>query len=259
MNSTKKGKDTKLFLHLKKWLEKAVLDYAMIQEGDRLLLGVSGGADSLVLLDLLDSPMLFVPRFSFVAVNIDMGFDPTYRKYNKLEKFFQKNNYPYVMDKTDVGSVAHSAANKKNPCFLCSRLRRKRIFEIADAEGCNKIVFAHHRDDIIETLLINMFYGREISTMMPNQSIFGGKLHIIRPLAYLKEEVIKKFSKERRLPVLKNDCPTSRVSKRIYIKKLLSKIEQDNKEIRENIYKAMSHVKPDYLLSHGKKSDVRNK
>ena len=249
----KKDKNTKLFLHLKKWLEKAVLDYKMIEEGDRLLIGVSGGADSFALLDLLDSPMIFVPGFSFIAVNIDMGFDPDYVAYNQLEKYLRENNYSYVMEKTDIGLLAHSDHNKKNPCFLCSRLRRKRIFEIADAEGCNKIAFAHHRDDIIETLLINMFYGREISTMMPNQSIFDGKLHIIRPLAYLKEELVKKYSRERQFPAAKNYCPTSLTSKRVYVKNLLNDLERDNKEIRENIYKAMSHVKPDYLLPPKKK------
>ena len=248
MNEIKKNKGTKLFLHLKKWLEKAVLDYNMIQEGDKLLIGVSGGADSYALLDLLDSPMLFVPRFSFIAVNIDMGFDAAYQTHDALKKYFQENDYRYIIEKTDIGTLAHSDFNRKNPCFLCSRLRRKRIFEIAEAEGCNKIAFAHHRDDIIETLLINMFYGREISTMMPNQRIFGGKLHIIRPLVYLKEGLIKKYSKERQFPIMKNDCPTSGTSKRIYIKNLLNELERDNKEIRENIYKAMSHVKPDYLL-----------
>lgn len=247
------NKDTKLFRHLKKWLEKAISDYKMIAEGDKVLIGVSGGADSLALLDLLDSPMIFVPRFSFVVVNIDMGFDPTYQSYDSLEKYFQENNYRYLMEKTDIGNLAHSDFNKKNPCFLCSRLRRKRIFEIAETEGCNKIAFAHHRDDIIETLLMNMFYGREISTMMPNQKIFDGKLHIIRPLAYLREELVKKYSRERQMPVLKNDCPTSLTSKRVYIKNLLNNLERDNKEIRDNLYKAMSHVKPDYLLSGPKK------
>ncbi len=251
--TVKKGKNTKLFLHLKKWLEKAVLDYQMIEEGDRLLIGVSGGADSFTLLDLLDSPMVFAPKFSFIAVNIDMGFDPDYVAYIQLEKYLRENNYHYIMEKTDIGLLTHSDYNKKNPCFLCSRLRRKRIFEIAAAEGCNKIAFAHHRDDIIETLLINMFYGREISTMMPKQSIFDGKLHIIRPLAYLKEELVKKYSRERQFPAAKNDCPTSLSSKRVYIKNLLNELERDNKAIRENIYKAMSHVKPDYLLSPKKK------
>jgi tRNA 2-thiocytidine biosynthesis protein TtcA len=253
MNALSENKDTRLFRHLKKWLEKAIMDYKMIEEGDKVLIGVSGGADSLALLDLLDSPMIFVPRFSFVAVNIDMGFEPSYKSYDALERYFQEYHYRYVMEKTDIGNLAHSDYNKKNPCFLCSRLRRKRIFEIADTEGCNKIAFAHHRDDIIETLLINMFYGREISTMMPNQKIFGGKLHIIRPLAYLKEELVKKYSKERQFPAVKNDCPTSLTSKRIYIKNLLNELERDNKEIRDNLYKAMSHVKPDYLLPCQKK------
>jgi tRNA 2-thiocytidine biosynthesis protein TtcA len=158
-------------------------------------------------------------------------------------------SHHYIMEKTDIGTLSHSDFNKKNPCFLCSRLRRKRIFEIADVEGCNKIAFAHHRDDIIETLLINLFYGREISTMMPNQQIFGGKLHIIRPLAYLREELVKKYSKERNFPVLKNDCPSSTNSRRLYVKNLLNELEKENKDIRDNIFKALSHVKPDYLMS----------
>lgn len=221
----------------------------MIEKGDRLLIGVSGGADSFALLDLLDSPMIFVPDFSFIAVNIDMGFDFDYIAYNQLEKYLKENNYSYVMEKTNIGLLAHSDYNKKNPCFLCSRLRRKRIFEIADGKGCNKIAFAHHKDDIIETLLINMFYGREISTMMPSQKIFGGKLHIIRPLAYVREELVKKYSEERQFPVVKNACPSSNNSRRIYIKKLLNELEQENRDIRHNIFTAMSHVKPDYLMS----------
>ena len=102
------NKDTKLFRHLKKWLEKAILDYKMIEEGDRVIIGVSGGADSLALLDLLDSQMIFVPRFSFIAVNIDMGFDLSYQSYDALERYFQENNYRYVMEKTDIGNLAHS-------------------------------------------------------------------------------------------------------------------------------------------------------
>lgn len=237
---------------MKKWLEKAVMDYGMISEGDRVLVGVSGGADSYALLDLLDSPMIFVPKFSLIAVNIDMGFDPDFIAYREMEKYFQENGYGYFMEKTDIGTLSHSDFNRKNPCFLCSRLRRKRIFEIADEKGCNKIAFAHHKDDIIETLLINLFYGREISTMAPNQSVFGGKLHIIRPLAYLSEELVKKYSKERQFPTVKNACPSSENSKRIYIKKLLNHLEVDNPDIRHNIYTAMSHVKPDYLMTKPK-------
>jgi len=223
------------------------MDHRMIEPGDRLLVGVSGGADSFALLDLLDSPMVFVPDFSMLAVHIDMGFDPEYMAYREIQKYLDDNRYQYVMEKTDIGLLAHSDFNRKNPCFLCSRLRRKRIFEIADRHGCNKIAFAHHRDDIIETLLINMFYGREISTMMPCQSVFGGKLHIIRPLAVLEERLIKKYRHERGLPTFKNACPSSENSRRNYVKKLLDSLEIDNPNIRHNIYTALGHVKPDYL------------
>lgn len=240
-------KRSKLFLHLKKWLEMAVVDYSMIEEGDKVLVGVSGGMDSLSLLDLLNTPMVHVPMFSILAVNIDAGFDTTYRDYELLESHLAGNSYAYIMEKTDIGPLSHSEYNRKNPCFLCSRLRRKRIFEIAGEEGCAKIAFAHHKDDMIETLLINLFYGREISTMMPNQSIFQGKLHIIRPLAYINEKLIKKYGKERGFPVIENACPTSKTSRRAYIKKLLRQLEEENKDIRENIYKAMRHVKMDYL------------
>ena len=236
---------------MKKWLEKAVMDYGMVNEGDRVLVGVSGGADSLALLDLLASPMIFVPPFELVAVHIDPGFGGAEQEYGVFERYMENKGIPFVIERTNYGPLSHSDFNKKNPCFLCSRLRRKRIFEIAAERGCNKIAFAHHRDDIIETLLINLFYGREISTMMPNQSIFGGKLHIIRPLAYLPEEPVKKYAGECRFPVVENRCPSSKTSRRHYIKNLIKTLERDNRDIRHNIWTAMSHVKPDYLLSKG--------
>jgi len=241
-------KNTRLYHHLKKWLEKAILDYRMIREGDRILVGVSGGADSLSLLDLLDSPMVYTPKFSLFAVNIDLGFDPGYETHNVLDSFFRTGGYDFVLEKTGIGPLAHSDYNRKNPCFLCSRLRRKRIFEIASELGCNRIAYAHHRDDIIETVLINMFYAREISTMVPNQRVFGGRLHIIRPLAYLREDLIKKYARERGLPVTDSLCPTVRTSRRAYIKKLLDELEKENKDVRDNIFKALGRVKTDYLL-----------
>lgn len=242
-------KRTKLFLHMKKWMEKAIMDYGMIEAGDRLLVGVSGGADSLALLDLLNSPMIFVPSFALQVVHVDPGFDPTYAGYRILEDHLKAGGYDAIMEKTDIGPLAHSDYNKKNPCFLCSRLRRKRIFEIAAGRGCNKIAFAHHRDDIVETLLLNMFYAREISTMVPNQRIFAGKLHIIRPLAYIREALVKKYAAERRFPAIENRCPTSKTSRRLYIKNLLNELEKENKDIRHNIFRSMRHVKQEYLLT----------
>lgn len=241
-------RSSKLYLHLKKWLEKAVLDYGMIAEGDRVLVGVSGGSDSFALLDLLNSPMIFLPKFSVTAVHIDLGFPGGDGDAELIEAELRKMVPNYIVEKTDIGPVAHSENNRKNPCFLCSRLRRRRIFEIAAAKGCNRIAFAHHRDDIIETLLINLFYGREISTMKPNQSIFQGKLHIIRPLTYLREGLVKKYAVERGFSIVANRCPTSGTSRRLYIKNLIHTLEKENRQLRHNIWTAMHHVKPDYLL-----------
>jgi tRNA 2-thiocytidine biosynthesis protein TtcA len=241
---------TKLYYHLKKWLEKAVADYDMIEAGDKVLVGVSGGMDSLALLDLLDSPMVFTPSFSVHAAHVDMGFDPTYAAYGALQEYLEERGCHRIMEKSDIGPLAHSAYNKKNPCFLCSRLRRKRLFEIAEAEGCTKIALAHHRDDIIETLLINMFYGREISTMVPKQTIFAGKMHIIRPFAYIGERLVKKYGKERQLPASENLCPTSTTSRRNVVKGILGELEKDHRKVRDNLWRAMGHVKPDYLPTH---------
>jgi len=247
----KKEKGTKLYHHLKKWLEKAVMDFGMIAPGDKVLVGISGGADSFALLDLLLSPMVFVPPFQVAAVHVDMGFAGSEEDRRVVETYLKTRGIRYVVHETDYGPLAHSEINRKNPCFLCSRLRRKRIFETAEELRCNKIALAHHQDDIIETLLINLFFGREISTMVPVQSVFGGRFHIIRPLTYISEELIKKYAREKGFPVLPERCPSSATSRRRYIKELLSRLEEENGEVRHNIWTAMFHVKPDYLLKKG--------
>jgi len=242
---------TKLYHHLKKLLEQTIADYGMIAAGDKVLVAVSGGMDSLVLLELLATPMVFTPPFSLLAVNIDMGFAPEKGNQERLAAHLRERGYPCIMERSDIGPLAHSSYNRKNPCFLCSRLRRKRLFELAAAEGCTKIALAHHRDDIIETLLINIFYGREIATMVPRQTIFGGALHIIRPLAYIEEHLIKKYGRQQALPAVANLCPTSGASRRTIVKNIITELEKDNGKVRNNIWRAMEHVKPDYLPGYG--------
>ncbi|MCF8053896.1 MAG: tRNA 2-thiocytidine(32) synthetase TtcA [Deltaproteobacteria bacterium] len=242
-------KRSKLFHHLKKWLEKAIIDYAMISKGDRVLLAFSGGADSHALLDLMMAKMVFVPPFELIACHIDNGFDESLEGYQKIEEYFRYRNILFVMEKTDFGRLAHSDYNfKKSACFLCSRLRRKRLFEIAAANNCNKIALGHHRDDVVETLILNMFYSREISTMVPNQPLFGGTLNIIRPFFYIREELVKKFAVECAFPIIANPCPTAPISRRAYIKNLLQELETENRAIRNNIFKSLSHVRVEYLI-----------
>lgn len=247
---TKERNGNKLHLHLRKRLEQAILKHGMLKKGDRLLVGVSGGADSLVLMKLLAGPLIFVPKPEFlIAVHVELGWDRDGKRVGRLEDYFRKEGYPYRIVKTEIGWLAHGDFNRKaSPCFLCSRLRRRQLFEMAREYRCNKLALAHHKDDMIETLLLNLLFGREISTMLPHQSFFQGEFDLIRPLAYVEESLIKRLAREMELPILKNDCPTAGNTKRRYIKELLKKLEADHRGVKENIFKAMKHVKPDYLL-----------
>jgi len=243
---------SKLHLHLRKRLEQAILKHKMLGEGDRVLVGVSGGADSLTLLKLLTGPLLFVPKPEFVlAVYVDMGFEGTDGNQPRLlEEYFKEEGYNYRIEKTNIGPLAHSDYNRKaSPCFLCSRLRRKRLFELARNFRCNKVALAHNKDDVIETFLLNIFFAREISTMIPFQTYFKGEFNLIRPLAYVEESLLKRFAREEQLPLLENPCPTAKGTKRKYIKDLIKKLDEDHRGVKENIFKAMKHVKTDYLLT----------
>ena len=242
---------SKLHLHLRKRLEQAILKHGMLAEGDRVLVGVSGGADSLALLKLLTGPLLFVPKPDLVlAVYVDLGFEGDNENGSQhMERYFQQEGYTYRLEKTDIGPLAHSDYNRKaSPCFLCSRLRRKRLFELARDNRCNKLALAHNKDDVIETFLLNIFFAREISTMLPYQAFFGGDFYLMRPLAYIEESLLKRFAREAELPVVENPCPTAKNTKRQYIKDLIKKLDGDHRGVKENIFKAMKHVKPDYLL-----------
>ncbi len=242
---------SKLHLHLRKHLEEAILKHEMLAHGDRVLVGVSGGADSLTLLRLLTGPLLFVPKPELIlAVYVDMGFEGTNGiPALGLERYFEKEGYQYRIRKTNIGPLAHSDYNRKaSPCFLCSRLRRRQLFEMAREYRCNKIALAHNKDDVIETFLLNILFAREVSTMLPYQSFFKGEFHLMRPLAYIEETLLKRFCREEDLPVFENPCPTARTTKRQYVKELIKKLDGDHRGVKENIFKSMKHVKPDYLL-----------
>ena len=226
---------------------RAIHHYNMISDGDRIAVGLSGGKDSLALMWALQERLSHIPiHYSLLAVYIDLGFegDPAHL----IEEYCKNMGYRLQVEHTDYGIQGHSENNRENPCFLCSRLRRKRLFELANELGCNKLALGHHMDDIIETLFLNMCYSGEISTMVPCQPFFKGKLTVIRPLAFLDEPKINRFAEDHRFPEFKNPCPTAKISKRNEVKKMLNNLYKTNKKIKGNIFRAMSHVKLDYLL-----------
>ncbi len=232
---------------IKKLTGKALHHYNMISDGEKIAVGLSGGKDSMTLLWILNERLSRIPiKYELYPIYIDPGFEGGFSE--QINEYCTREGHNLIVDHTDNGLIAHSPENRENPCFLCSRLRRKRMFEIADSLGCKKMALGHNKDDIIETLFLNMCYAGEISTMSPLQTFFQGKFMIIRPLAFLEESTIIRFVKDKGLPVFENPCPSANVSKRAEIKEMLGKLYRSNRKIKGNIFRAMRHVKLDYML-----------
>ncbi len=223
---------------------KAIKDYNLIEDGDKLLVAVSGGKDSLSLLKMLLERKKWAPvKFDIIAVHIETDFRCGNCVHKKiLTNLFKKMGAKYIFRKIKVLDK-----NKKTNCFWCSWSRRKALFEMAEAKGCNKIVFGHHKDDIIETTLLNMFFQGEFSTMNPRQELFKGTITIIRPLCYVEERMIKKFAKESGFPEQLCRCPYSQDSNRKYLKEFINRIEKRSPNVRTNIFRSVARVKREYI------------
>jgi len=225
---------------------KAICEYGLIEDGDRILVGVSGGKDSLTLLKVLAEREKVVPiGYELVAVNVDLGFSPM--PVEQLEAFARSLGIPFVVKHTQIGPKAHSPDNPEVPCFICSRWRRKVLFETAAELGCNKVALGHNKDDILVTFFLNVLFSGEISTMVPKQELFGGRLTIIRPLALVDEERIEAFSRIHRLPVFDDRCPTKGKTKRHEVKAWLKEMFARHREAKGNAFHALSNVNLKYL------------
>ena len=230
-------------------VDKVCREYNLIEPGDRVLVAVSGGADSFVLLDVLrDVRHLADGRLDILAVHLDLGYKPEpNRDVERLRAFLEEEGIAHRIERTDIGPLAHSDYNRANPCFLCARLRRKRLFEIAQEEGCRKLAYGHHKDDVIATFFLNMLYSRELSTMVPKQDFFRGLFYLIRPLYYVDESLVKKYAAERGYPVFHSGCPTAGRTERDKLGEIVRSFTRDKPQLRENIFKALHRVKLDYL------------
>ena len=231
---------------LKRLVGKAIHGHRMIRHGDRVLVAVSGGKDSLALLWLLRERLKRIPiDYTVTAIHVDPGFGAG--SGAQLSSFFREHGFDHRVVESDIGPRAHGPENRENPCFLCSRLRRKLVFQAADELGCNRIAFGHHKDDLIETFFLNVFYGASISTMLPVQRFFEGKLTVIRPLFLVEEKLLSRYSRDMNWPAIRLNCPTADVSKRQEIKTMLDRFYRSNRKIKGNIFHALQNVKPEYL------------
>ena len=223
------------------YLRKAIEHYNMIEEGDKIAVGLSGGKDSITLLMGLKALQRFYPKhFELVAISVNPGFE--FFDSNFLREICSKIGVPYIEYKGHIKEIVFDIRKEKNPCSLCANLRRGILNSTAIEQGCNKLALGHNEDDVLETFFLNMLYAGNLSTFAPVSYMDRSKITLIRPLVYAPEKEIRKFIKRNEIKVMPKNCPMDGVSKREEIKDLLYKLTVKIPNVRANLMGAIKRA-----------------
>lgn len=223
-------------------VRKAIEDYDMIAEGDRVAVGVSGGKDSLVLLGALAWLSRFYPKkFEVKALTLDMGYNSD---WSEIEKYCGELGVSYTVKHTNIKEVVFDYRQEQNPCSLCSKLRRGALNDLAIDEGCNKVALGHHNDDVLETFMLSLLYEGRINCFAPVTYLDRTNLHSIRPLIYVREGDIKSVAKRLELPVAKSLCPADSNTKRQDMKEIIKYLDKSvNAGLKKRMFTAIQNSK----------------
>ena len=222
------------------YMRKAVMDYNMIQPGDRIAVGVSGGKDSVLLLAGLAKLRSFYPiPFDLVAITLDPGFFGRREDYSPIAALCREWEIPYVVKETDIGEIIFDIRKESNPCSLCARMRRGLLHDTAKEQGCNKIALGHHYNDAVETFMMNLFNEGRLGCFSPVTYLSRKDLTMIRPMVYLPEREIVNAVARNHLPVVKSRCPADGVTRRQWTKEWLEGMEKQDPGITKRIFTAM--------------------
>lgn len=220
------------------YTRKAVDDYAMIEEGDKIAVGISGGKDSLTLLYALKGLQRFYPRkFDLIAVTVDLGFEGF--DLTKVQELCQELEVPYHIIDTDIAEIIFNVRKEDNPCSLCAKMRKGALNEAVKKLGCNKVAYAHHRDDIIETMMLSLIFEGRFHSFSPRTFLDRMELTVIRPMMYVPEVDVIGFQNKYNLPVSKNPCPADGVTKREYAKNLIRQMNLDHPGAKDRMFRAI--------------------
>ena len=217
---------------------KAVDEYQMIEAGDKIAVGISGGKDSLTLLYALAGLRRFYPKpFDLIAITVDLGYEKFHTE--KIEALCQKLDVPYHVVKTDIARILFEESKESNPCSLCAKMRKGALNEAVKKLGCNKVAYAHHKDDIIETMILSLIFEGRFHSFSPKSYLDRMDLTVIRPMMYVNEADVIGFQRKYELPVEKSRCPVDGLTKRQYAKDLIHQLELDHPGAKQRMFTAI--------------------
>lgn len=223
------------------YMRKAIDNYNMIEDGDKIAVALSGGKDSITMLMGFKNLQRFYPKkFDLIAVSINPGFEGF--DVNLLQKICDDIDVPLIIENGHMQEIVFDIRNEKNPCSLCANIRRGMLNSIAIREGCNKIAVGHNEDDVLETFLMNLFYAGSINTFAPISYMDRSKITLIRPLIYAPEKYIRSFVKRNNITVMPKACPMDGYSKREDMKQFLFNMQKDIPNVRANLYGAIKRA-----------------
>ncbi|MBQ9737064.1 MAG: tRNA 2-thiocytidine(32) synthetase TtcA [Clostridia bacterium] len=232
-------------------MRRAIQDYNMISAGDKIAVGVSGGKDSLTLLAALQAFKRFseVP-FDVMGITVDMGFDGV--DYTPIKDFCAELGVSYIAKKTDIAEILFDIRKEKNPCSLCSRMRRGALNDLAKENGCNKVALGHNNEDVIETFFLSLFYEGRLNSFSPVTYLSRRELSVIRPLIYAAEADIRGYARRAKLPIVKNPCPMDGVSKRQDMKDFINEKTSVDRHFKARMMNAIQTGLEDWRLTEEK-------
>ena len=219
-------------------VRKACEEYNMIEEGDKIAVGISGGKDSLTLLTALAHLRRFYPKkFELYAITVDLGFDNL--NLDKITEFCKNLDVDYTIVKTDIANIVFNERKEKSPCSLCAKMRKGALNDAMKQRGINKIAYAHHKDDVVDTMMMSLIYEGRFHTFSPVTYLDRTDLYVIRPLMYMKEADVIGFVNKYNIPVVKSPCPVDKHTKREYVKELLKEINHENPGVKDRMFTAI--------------------
>lgn len=218
---------------------KAVDEYHMIEPGDRIAVGISGGKDSLTLLYALHGLQRFYPAaFELCAVTVDLGFGNL--DLGRIEELCRTMDVEYHIVKTDIARIIFEDRCETNPCSLCAKMRKGALNDAMKKAGCNKVAYAHHKDDVVETMMMSLIYEGRFHTFRPVTYLDRTQITVIRPLIYMNEADVIGFVRKNDVPVVKSPCPADGHTKREYVKNLVRDINKEAPGVKERMFTAIT-------------------